>query len=249
MAFKSKAQNPLGRLRHVGAPLVLSFLLSLPIPLLAQQRYLSPGHPNGIALLPPPPAPGSVEETADLDSVRAVFKGRTPAEEKRALKDAALSFSIFAPAIGPVFDPAKLPKTQALLKRVKDEIGIAIDTSKNHFKRQRPYQMDEHLFLGTPEQSFSYPSGHSTRGTVYSLVLAELFPDKRPAILEVGRNIGWDRVLIGKHFPSDVYAGRVLGQALARELLASPPFQHDLLEAKAEIQAAEQVPVRAAAAR
>jgi acid phosphatase (class A) len=249
MAFTSKAQNPFVRLRRLIAPLVLCWLLSAPIPLFAQQHYLAPGHPDGVALLPPPPAAGSVEETADLDSVRAVFKGRTPAEEKRALKDAGLSFSIFPAAIGPVFDPAKLPKTQALLKRVKDEIGMAIDTPKNYFKRQRPYQMDEHLSLGAPERSFSYPSGHSTRGTVYSLVLAELFPDKRPAILEVGRNLGWDRVLLGKHFPSDVYAGRVLGQALVRELLTSPSFQHDLLEAKAEIQAAEQVPVPASAAR
>jgi acid phosphatase (class A) len=57
--------------------------------------------------------------------------------------------------------------------------------------------------------------------------------------LEIGRNIGWDRVLIGKHFPTDIYAGRVLGKAIVHELLASPAFQHDLAEAKAEVQAAQ----------
>jgi acid phosphatase (class A) len=71
------------------------------------------------------------------------------------------------------------------------------------------------------------------------MVLAELFPDNRDAILQVGRNIGWDRVLIGKHFPPDVQAGRVLGQAIVHELMASPSFQHDLAQAKTEIARAQ----------
>ena len=112
-------------------------------------------------------------------------------------------------------------------------------------KRKRPHQLDERLSLGAPESSYGYPSGHSTRGTVYALLLAELFPDRKEAILVVGRNIGWDRVLIGKHFPTDIYAGRVLGQAIFRKLQASPFFQHDLAEAKAEVEAAEQEPVPA----
>ena len=99
--------------------------------------------------------------------------------------------------------------------------------------------MDDQLSLGVSEKSSGYPSGHSTRGTVYSLVLAEVFPEHKEAILEIGRNIGWDRVLIGMHFATDIYAGRVLGQAIVRELLASPAFQSDLAEAKAEAQAAQ----------
>lgn len=213
-------------------------LLRAAAPVLADTIYLTPGHPDGVALLPPPPAAGSTEEVADLASVRSVCLGRSAAEEKRARTDDKLSFDIFAPAIGPVFALGKLPKTQALMERVKKDIGEVIDTAKNHWKRQRPYQMDTHLAVGKPEPSFSYPSGHSTRGTVYALVLAEVFPDRQAAILETGRQIGWDRVVFGKHFPTDVYAGRVLGQAILRELLANPAFAHDLAEAKAEAAAA-----------
>jgi acid phosphatase (class A) len=169
-----------------------------------------------------------------------VFKARTWAEEVRAVKDSSLSFSLFAPAIGPFFQPGKLPKTEALLEKVKKDIAEPLDAAKDYYKRQRPYQLDPRLSLGKPESSFGYPSGHSTRGTVYSLLLAELFPDRKEAILAVGRNIGWDRVLIGKHFPTDIYAGRVLGRAIMRELLASQAFQHDLAEAKAEVRAAQQ---------
>jgi acid phosphatase (class A) len=222
--------------------LALGLLLSTAASLFADTSYLAAGRPDGIALLTPPPMAGSAEEAADLATVRSVFNARTEAEKTRAMKDSSLSFTLFGPAIGPVFESGKLPKTEVLLQKVKSEIGVIIDAPKNHFKRKRPYQMDEKLDLGKPEPSFGYPSGHSTRGTVYSLVLAELFPEKKGEILAVGRDIGWDRVLIGKHFPTDIYAGRVLGKAIVRELLASAAFQHDLAEAKAEIAAAEPTP-------
>jgi acid phosphatase (class A) len=73
--------------------------------------------------------------------------------------------------------------------------------------------------------------------------MAELFPAKKEDILQVGREIGWDRVLIGKHYPTDVYAGRVLGQTIARELLANPEFTNDLALAKAEVGQVKKAPV------
>jgi acid phosphatase (class A) len=213
-------------------------LLLVTLPLFADTGYLAAGHPDGVALLAPPPAPGSEEEAADLASARAVFKGRTPAEEARAKQDATLSMFLFTSAIGPMVQPGKLPKTEELFAKVKKDIGQAINIPKDHWKRQRPYELDKDLTLGRPEKSFGYPSGHSTRGTVYALVLSEVFPEKKEAVLAIGRDIGWDRVLIGKHFPTDIYAGRVLGKAIFHELQASPAFQQDLAEAKAEAEAA-----------
>src|SRR4051794_10802843 len=215
----------------------------------AEGSYLTPGKTDGVGLLMPPPMEGSAEAAADLATVRNVFQGEGIAAKERALKYATLAFTLFQPAIGPVFQPGKLPKTEALLQRVKMEIGASIDTPKNYWKRKRPYQVDEELNYGKPEVSFSYPSGHSTRGTVYALVLAQVFPDKKEAILAIGREIGWDRIVIGKHYPTDVYAGRVLGQAIVRELLASSAFQHDLEEAKAEVAAAQSEVVTPAVAK
>ena len=230
---------PICRPGHRCRVLTLSLLLLVAAPLFAASSYLAPGHPDGVALLAPPPEVGSPEEAADLASARAVFKGRTPAEEARATNSASLSLFLFAPAIGPFFQPGKLPKTEALFKKVKKDITAPISIPKDHWKRRRPYQVDEHMSMGEGEPDYAYPSGHSTRGTVQALLLTELFPEQSEAILAVGRNMGWDRVLIGKHFPTDVYAGRVLGRAIVRELLASPAFRHDLAEAKAEVQAAQ----------
>ena len=239
---KFSVPNPVPRQARCGCALILCLLLSVAPSLLADSHYLSPGRPDGVALLAPPPAPGSAEEAADLASARAVFKARTPAEKDRAFKDASLSIFLFTPAIGPFFQPGKLPKTEALFQKVRTDLSEPINTPKDHWKRRRPYELDEQLSLGRPERSFGYPSGHSTRGTVQALLLAELFPRQKEAILAIGRDIGWDRVLIGKHFPTDIYAARVLGQAIVRELLASPAFQRDLAEAKAEALAASGTP-------
>lgn len=84
---------------------------------------------------------------------------------------------------------------------------------------------------------YSYPSGHSTRGTVFAFVLAELFPAQREAILARGREAGWLRVQGGVHYPSDILAGRVLGLAIGHALMRSPAFQADLAAARAELAA------------
>ena len=122
---------------------------------------------------------------------------------------------------------------------VKTNVSSVINIPKEHWLRKRPYQLDSSLELGKPEKSASYPSGHSTRGMMQALILAEIFPDKRDAILQHGRDIGWDRVLIGKHFYTDVCAGRVLAQAIVQELHKSPAFERDLAEVKAEVAAAQ----------
>lgn len=70
------------------------------------------------------------------------------------------------------------------------------------------------------------------------MLLAELVPDKRDAILAVGRDIGWRRVIGASHYPTDIYAGRMLAQAIVSELKAAPDFQRDFREVKTEIAAA-----------
>ena len=238
MSFGNLKRSQPQRVRAVRPCALIVFLVFLAGgPLLAEGPYLVSNRLDSVALLAPPPAPQSQEQAADLASVRAAFQARSAAEEARAKADNNLSLFLFARAVGPELAPGKFPKTEALFKEVKKEIGEPIDVAKDHWKRLRPYQVDENLSFGWKEKSFSYPSGHATRGTVYAWLLAEIFPEHREAVLQVGREIGWDRVLIGMHFPTDIQAGRVLGRAIVRELQTSPAFQHDLAEAKAEAQA------------
>lgn len=207
----------------------------------AVEPYLATNALDSIALLPPPPSIEAVEQAADLAAVRAAFKATPEAERLRAEAEASLVVDRFAPVIGEWFVPDRLPKTAHLLERAKLCARAPVAAAKEFWKRPRPYELDAELRFGhKPESSYSYPSGHSTVGTVQALVLAALVPDRRDAILERGRRIGWDRVRTGKHFPSDVYAGRTLGQAIFRALQSNAEFQRDLEAAKAEVAAARQ---------
>jgi len=204
--------------------------------------YLPAGTPDTIALLAPPPPAGSAEARADLENTFVIHSTATPAELALAKDENKLTIFHFAPAIGAWFVPGRLPKTEALFKAVEAEAKAATDGAKKFYQRPRPYHLEPARFPHSIENEdpthYSYPSGHSTRGTVFALLLAELFPDQRDAILAKGREAGWLRVQGGVHFPTDIYAGRVLGQELARDFLRSPEFQSDFAAAKAELAAA-----------
>jgi hypothetical protein len=71
------------------------------------------------------------------------------------------------------------------------------------------------------------------------LVLADLFPEKHDDILAIGHSLGWHCVEIARHYPTDIYAGRVFAQAIVREMKDNPDFQRDLAEVKSEIEASK----------
>ena len=198
-------------------------------------RYLTAGQPDSVELLAPPPVPNSAEQAADMAAVVAVSRACSTNDAALAFGEKKFSIFNFAPAISECSQRGKLPKTEALFERVQEDAAAVTDKAKDHWRRPRPYTLNPSLASGKLEKSFSYPSGHATEGMVLALVLAELFPDRREAILAIGRNLGWHRVWIGRHYPTDVYAGRVLARAIVREMRANPDFQHDVAEAKAEI--------------
>lgn len=203
--------------------------------------YLTRGQIDAPHLLAPPPARGSAEDAADLETTFRVYTARTPAEEAHGRDENKLTIFHFAPAIGPWFGAGKLPKTEALFKQVEAEAKVVTDDAKNFFQRPRPYHVAPDRFPHSIEHEdpthYSYPSGHSTRATVFAGLLAALLPDRREAILATGRECGWLRVEGGVHYPTDIYAGRVLGQAIVRELLRNPAFQRDFAGVQAELAA------------
>ncbi|HVU28217.1 MAG TPA: phosphatase PAP2 family protein [Verrucomicrobiae bacterium] len=203
--------------------------------------YLANSHLDATALLAPPPLPDSPEQKYDLAEVEAVCHDAPSNDITAALiENKGVSLSYFKPIIGDDLFSGKLPKTEAFLKRVHKDAGAIVNNCKDYWKRPRPYVVDPGLIPeGKLQKSFSYPSGHSTESMTLALVLAELFPDKRDALIAEARTIGWHRVEIARHYPTDIYAGRVLAQAIVREMKNNPDFQKDLAEAKAEIAAAQ----------
>ena len=145
--------------------------------------------------------------------------------------------SAFQDVLGDSFTPENLPALAGLWKKVDKDMHQITGAAKAHFARKRPAVVESRLEpCGGKETSPAYPSGHATYGMVYAIILAELAPEQRSALLERGREIGWDRVIAGVHYPSDIAAGRVLGQAIAQALLADRAFQRELAKVKADFQ-------------
>jgi acid phosphatase (class A) len=206
----------------------------------SQLHYLKSGKPDVTALLAPPPLPGSAEQAADLAEVIAVRQGCPANDQAVAYSEKKFTIFTFTPAIGDFFQPGKFPVTEAFFHKVQKDAETVTDAGKDYYKRPRPYTVDPSLANGKLEKSFSYPSGHSTESMVLALVLADLFPEHRAAIIAKARSIGWHRVMIARHYPTDIYAGRVLAQAIVKQMKKSDAFQKNFAGAKAEVATAAQ---------
>jgi acid phosphatase (class A) len=204
-----------------------------------QLHYLAEGKPDVIALLAPPPPPDSPEQAADMAEVKAVFHAAGSNDIAAAYSEKKFDIFNFTHAIGGFFQPGKFPRTEDFFEKVQKDAEAVTDGAKDFYRRPRPYTTDPSLASGKLEKSFSYPSGHSTESMVLALVLADLFPDQHDAIIAHARLIGWHRVEIARHYPTDIYAGRVLAQAIVRQMKESDAFQKDFAEAKAEVAAAQ----------
>jgi acid phosphatase (class A) len=202
--------------------------------------YLAGHEPEARAILPDPPGAGTPEQAADMATVVAVHGACTTNEAAAAFAEKKFDIFNFAPAVGAYFTAAHLPVTTAFFAKVQKDAAAVTDEAKDLWKRPRPFMVDPSLASGKLETSFSYPSGHSTESGVLALVLAELFPEKKEAIQAEARLIGWHRIEIARHYPTDIYAGRVYALAIVKELKASPAFQTDLAAAKAELEAVRQ---------
>jgi undecaprenyl-diphosphatase len=98
---------------------------------------------------------------------------------------------------------------------------------KMAFRRQRPGHIDDHPHdLRVPVTS-SFPSGHATAGfCAATLLTADL--GRAPLWYCLASVIGWSRVHVGVHHPSDVAVGAIIGATtatVAGRLWASPVRQ------------------------
>jgi len=226
-------------LRLVALLVVSAFFLSAAQAKESALNYLKSGKPSADEILPPPPAPGSAEQAADMATVHAVYHAASEADKQAAYDEKKFSVFNFTGAVGAYFVATNLPKTAAFFEKVQLDAETVTDLGKDYFHRPRPFTTDTNLMNGKLEKSFSYPSGHSTESMVLALVLAELLPAQHDAILEHARLMGWHRVQIARHYPTDIYAGRVLAQAIVKQFKKSEVFQKDFAAAKAEVAAVQ----------
>jgi acid phosphatase (class A) len=195
-------------------------------------------------LLPPPPAAGSAAARQDLQAVLAVQRSRTTDEQSAAKADMERSVFRFADTLGPAMQAATLPKTAAFFERVADFDKAEVKDAKLYWRRPRPPVTSDQVHPLSKEKpdDWSYPSGHATFGYTTAILLANMVPEKRAEIFARADQYAQHRVVMGVHFPSDVEAGRLAGTVIGAQLLQQADWQADYQAACAELRAALQLP-------
>jgi undecaprenyl-diphosphatase len=88
---------------------------------------------------------------------------------------------------------------------------------KNMVKRDRPFvKLPGILNRVVPPDQFSFPSGHTAGASVMAVVLSHFFPIITLPIYAWASLVGFSRVYLGVHYPSDILAGFGLGWASAQ---------------------------------
>ena len=200
--------------------------------------------PDSLALSPAPPAPGSAAAQLDDAVASQALTMRGSARFVQAHTDADLSFPAgadqFSCALGVAVTAKTTPVLYRLLERSRIDASAATKAAKTHYQRPRPFMVNNAPTC-TPDDeeglrsSGSYPSGHTSIGWAWALILSEIDPEHATALIERGRNYGHSRLVCNVHWYSDVQQGQFMGAATVARLHDNPEFAADLAKAREEL--------------
>lgn len=199
--------------------------------------------PTGAKFLPLPPEPTDAAFYNDWLRYQWGKSLRNTERGQQAVADAVDTldyyFKTFSEPLGLTISQENTPELAALLDRLLTTVLLCNDKSKSRLMRARPF-MEFHEPTPVPEDeeklrtNSSYPSGHTTKGWTFALVLSEINPARQDEILKRGFDYGDSRVIVGFHYQSDVDAARVIASALVSRLHADEEFVQQLTKAKEE---------------
>jgi hypothetical protein len=199
----------------------------------------------------------------NLDTVVEVNNNADAETVRRAQVDAAADDGDLMTALSDAFGSTlggelrtalrenRLPVTRALMDSgyLSRAGGLASSTliEKQIFGYDRPFivapdRITKHTGDGNEdlydlEDSPSFPSGHTNQAVWTTTLLAVLLPELAPQLLARGAEAGYNRMVMGVHYPLDVVGGRMTGQAAAADRWNDPRMREVLTRAGDEIRA------------
>jgi acid phosphatase (class A) len=211
--------------------------------------YLPAGTIDMLRVMPPAPTDGDARDEADRRIFRETRALRGTPRWEMAADDAELGTAAmlrhFSCSLDIELTAQQAPKLVRILQRATRDASQSMAGAKDHYRRPRPYFVQPGEICRPRDElgaSFDYPSGHTTAGWSWALVLAQVAPDRASGILARGRAIGDSRVVCGVHNASAVAASRLLTGATIAVSAATAEYQQDLAAARTELAALRAAP-------
>lgn len=115
--------------------------------------------------------------------------------------------------------PWSVAGAQAATALAVSHIPVAI--AKKRYPRIRPYlAFPETNTFRNPLSDHSFPSGHTTASFAVAIPFIFAVPALFPLFLSLSLIVGFSRIYLGLHYPSDVLAGAVIGTSVASVTVA-----------------------------
>lgn len=199
--------------------------------------------PHGENILNPPVDTASYRYITDLTRHWDAKSQRYTERGKQAAIEAEYSVEmmhhVFGEAMGITISKESTPAICALIALVLEKSSETVDRLKVIRFRKRPFvQLGEPSFVPGDEEKergkSSFPSGHTSLGWTEALTMAEVAPECRNEILRRGYQYGYNRLIVGYHWFTDIEITRLLSCALVARLHADPSFRQMIEQAREE---------------
>jgi acid phosphatase (class A) len=174
------------------------------------------------SIVGPYPERGSEAEARDYEIMLSLQETRT--EEQCAFashQEQATLKNIFYDDNGPL-TKREANRLTVILFKAYAEAGVNIYLAKGLYRRPRPYiSRPDIVPCIDQEGSFAYPSGHTTVARVFARILSRIYPERAEAFMKRADEAAQNRILGGVHHPSDIEAGKKLGDFLSDHVMKS----------------------------
>lgn len=164
---------------------------------------------------------------------------QTEKGSQAAIDEGQLISKAFSPAVGFIIDSHETPEIFKLAEGARKDAHATNKQTKNYYRRMRPFTYFKEPSM-TPDSdkyyggTYSYPSGHCTRGWVYALTLALVVPDSTESLIARAQDYAIGRVICGHHWKSDTEASLIEATAVMSRLLSNATFLEQLEKARRE---------------